>query len=64
MEYYSAIKKGNNAICSNVNVPRDYQTEWSQSDRKKTNIIWYHLYLEPKDNINKFIYKTKIDSET
>lgn len=39
------------------------QTEWSQSDEKKTNIIWYYLYLEPKDNINKFIYKTKVDSK-
>ena len=27
VEYYSAIKKWNNAICSNVNVPRDDQTE-------------------------------------
>ena len=25
--------------------PKDYHTKWSQ---KKTNIIWYHLYVESK----------------
>ena len=30
--------------------PRDYFTEWSKS---KTNIIWYHLHVEP----NKIIWK-------
>ena len=33
MEYYLAIKK-NNAICSNMDGPRDCHTEWSKSDRK------------------------------
>ena len=27
MEYYSAIKKNNNAICSNMDGPRDYHTK-------------------------------------
>ena len=27
MEYYSAIKKRNNAICSNMDGPRDYYTK-------------------------------------
>ena len=27
MEYYSAIKKRNNAICSNMNVTKDYYTK-------------------------------------
>ena len=36
MEYYSAIKKEwNNAICSNMDGPRDCHTEWSKSDRKR-----------------------------
>ena len=36
MEYYSAIKKEwNNAICSNVDRPRDYQPKWSKSERKR-----------------------------
>ena len=34
MEYYSAIKKQwNNAICSNMDGPRDYYTKWNKSDR-------------------------------
>ena len=37
MEYYSANKKEwNNAICSNIDGPRDYHTKWSES---KTNIM-------------------------
>ena len=33
MEHYSAIKKRrNNAICSNMDGPRDCHTEWSKSD--------------------------------
>ena len=36
MEYYSAIKKQtNNAICNNMDGPRDSQTEWSKSDRER-----------------------------
>ena len=36
MEYYSAIKREwNNAICSNMNGPRDYHTKWSKSDRER-----------------------------
>ena len=36
MEYYSAIKKEwNNAICSNMDGPRDYHTKWSKSERER-----------------------------
>ena len=36
MEYYSAIKKEwNDAICSNMDGPRDYHTKWSKSDRER-----------------------------
>ena len=35
-EYYSAIKKEwNNAICSNMDGPRDYHIKWSKSDRER-----------------------------
>ena len=48
MEYYSAIKKEwNNVICSNMDETRDSHTKWSKSERE-TNIIWYHLCVEPK----------------
>ena len=36
MEYYSAIEKEwNNAICSNMDRPRDCHTEWNKSDRER-----------------------------
>ena len=38
-------KEWNNAICSNMDGLRDDHTKWSQS---KTNVIWYHLYVESK----------------
>ena len=34
-EYYSAIKKGNNAICSNTDGPGDYYTKRSKLDRER-----------------------------
>ena len=42
---FSHTKQWNHAICSNVDGPRDYHMKWSQ---RKTNIIWYHLYVESK----------------
>ena len=36
MEYYSAIKnEWNNAICSNMDRPRDYHINWSKSERER-----------------------------
>ena len=36
MEYYSAIKKNkNNAICINMDGPRDCDTEWSKTERER-----------------------------
>ena len=41
--------------------PRDYQVK---SDRK-TNITWYHLYVESlKNDTKELIYKAEIDSQT
>ena len=55
-------KEWHNAICSNMDGPRDCHTEWSQ---RKTKIIWYHLYVESKRNdTNGLIYKTETDSQT
>ena len=39
-------KEWNNAICSNMDGPRDYHTKWIQT---KTNITCYHLYVESKN---------------
>ena len=47
MEYYSAIKKWNNAICSNMDGPRDHHTNWSKSDKNEScsvvsDFLWPH----------------------
>ena len=34
MEYYSAIKKNEIPHCSDMDGPRECQTEWSKSDRE------------------------------
>ena len=34
-------KEWNNAICNNMDGPRDYHTKWN-----KINIIWRHLHVE------------------
>ena len=48
MEYYSAIKKEwNNAICSNMDGPRDCHTEWSKSDKVSYDIA----YVESKKRL-------------
>ena len=62
MEYYSAIKKWNNAICSNKDGPRNYHTKWSKSERvrqiphsmsymwnlKKKKMIQMNLFTKQK----------------
>ena len=55
-----SIKEGNNAICSNMNAPRNYHTEWRKS---KTNTIWYDSYMESnlKCDMNELIHKTETD---
>ena len=55
-------KEWSDVICSNMFGPRDYHSKWSQ---RKTNIIWYHLYMESKQNdTNGLIYKREIDLQT
>ena len=44
-------KEQDNAICGIMDGPRDY-TKWSKRLRK-TNIIWYHLYVKSKKQTNK-----------
>ena len=61
----SHIKKWSNAICSNMDGPRDYHIKWSKSDRERqiSYDITYMWNLK-KHDINEFIYKTEIDSQT
>ena len=63
MEYYSAIKKWNKAICSNMDEPRVCYTDWSNSELRR-NIIWHTSPVESKINdTNELTYKTERDSQ-
>ena len=59
MEYYSAIKKERNAICSNMDATRDYHTK-SERERQIPYDITYMWNL--KYDTNEPIYET--DSQT
>ena len=60
MEYYSVIKNWNSAICNNMNGLWEYNAKW----KRKTNTVWYHLYVE-SEKCNKLVNVTekKIDSD-
>ena len=47
-----SYKKCNSAICSDVNVPREY-AQWNKSEKDN---LWYHLYVEPKNKTNGYIH--------
>ena len=48
----------NSAICSNVDGPREHYALW-----KKTNTVWYHLYVESKRFFkNECIEQNEMDS--
>ena len=58
MEYYSVIKKkGNNAICSNMDASRSGHSKLSQKEKDKYYIYMWNL----KYSTNKSIYKTETD---
>ena len=61
----SAIKEEqNNAICSNMDGPRDYHTEQSKSDRER-QIPYDITYMwNLKYGTNEPTYKTETDSQT
>ena len=49
MKYNSATKKEENPIISDImDGSEGYDTQWNMSDRKKTNTVWGHLYMESK----------------
>ena len=61
MEYYSALRK-NNAICSNMDGPRNYHTKWNKSERER-QIPYDITYMwNLKYDTNELIYETKRDS--
>ena len=52
-------KEWNNAVCSNMDGPRDYHTKWSQRQIYDITYMW-----NLKNDINELIYKTETDSQT
>ena len=63
LEYYSAIKTMN-AICSNMDGPRDYHTKRSKSERE-SQIPYDITYMwNLKYDTNELIYGTETDSQT
>ena len=60
----SCKKEENNAICSNIDGPRDCHTKWSKSERER-QILYDITYMwNLKYDTNEHIYKTEIDSQT
>ena len=59
-------KKWNNAICNNLNGPRDYHTKWNKSDRERqmSYDITNMLNLKICKWTYELIYKTETDSQT
>ena len=62
MEYHSAIKKGNNAICSNMH---ELETV-ILSEVKEGEILRDIPYMRnlKRNDTNELIYKMEIDSQT
>ena len=57
-------KEWNNAMCSNMDGPKDYYTKWSKSDKER-QISYNITYMwNLKNDTNELIYKTEIDSQT
>ena len=58
-------KEWNNAICSNIDGPRDCHTEWIKSDRER-EISYDITYMQnlKRNDTNECIYKTETDSQT
>ena len=54
----------NNAICSNMDVPRDYHTKWNKSERER-RISYDITYMwNVKYDTDEPIYETETHSQT
>ena len=52
-------KEWNNAICSNMDGPRDHHTKWSQTEKNKYPDITHTWNLILKNDANELTYKTE-----
>ena len=57
-------KQQNNAICSNMDGPRDYHTKWSKSKRERQIPYDITHMWNLKYDTNELIYETETDSQT
>ena len=57
-------KEWNNAICSNMDGPRDYHTKQSKWDREGQVAYDITYMWNLKIDTNELIYKTETDSQT
>ena len=57
-------KEWNNAICSNMDGPRDYHTKWRKSEGERQIPYDIAHMWNLKHNTNECIYKTETDSQT
>ena len=55
-------KEWNNAICNNMDGPRDYHTKWSKSERERQTPYDITYMWNLKYVTNEPIYKTETDS--
>ena len=58
---YLTIKEWNNAICKNMDEPRDYHTKWSKIKKDKYHMISLSVGSKKKKGTKDLIYKTEID---
>ena len=59
----SCKKEWNNAICSNMDRPRDYHTKWAKSDRERQISYITYMWNLKKNDTNELICKTETDSD-
>ena len=57
-------KEWNNAICSNMDGPRDYHTKWSKSERERQISYDITSIWNLKHDTNELIYETETDLQT
>ena len=57
-------KEWNNAICGNMDGPRDDHTKWSKSERERQIPYNITCMWNLKYDTSELIYKTETDSQT
>ena len=57
-------KEWNNAICCNIDGPRDYHTKWSKSARERQMSYDITPTWNLRKDTKEFIYKIEINSQT